>query len=41
VITAFFARKDEIESVLLVNSCACSKATHDSCLDLAVLARLE
>ena len=36
-ITAFFSREHEIESVLLVNSCARGKATRDSCLDLAVL----
>lgn len=37
VITAFFTRNLEIESVLLVNSCARGKATPDSCLDMAVL----
>jgi predicted nucleotidyltransferase len=40
-ITAFFSRNFEIESVLLVNSCARGKATRDSCLDIAVLARPE
>jgi len=39
VITAFFTRNYEIECVLLVKSCARGKATRDSCLDLAVLAR--
>ena len=40
-ITAFFSSNYEIESVLLVNSCARGKATRDSCLDIAVLARPE
>jgi predicted nucleotidyltransferase len=39
VITAFFVEHYEIESVLLTNSCARGKATRDSCLDLAILAR--
>ena len=39
VITAFFAHNYDIESVLLLNSCARGKATRDSCLDIAVLAR--
>jgi predicted nucleotidyltransferase len=41
VITAFFAHNYDIESVLLLNSCARGKATRDSCLDIAVLARPE
>ncbi len=41
VITAFFTRKYEVESVLLVNSCARGKATRDSCLDLTILFRPE
>lgn len=39
VITAFFVERFEIEAVLLGGSCARGKATRDSCLDLAVLAR--
>ena len=36
-ITAFFAARDETDTVLLVNSCARGKATRDSCLDIKVL----
>lgn len=36
--TAYFARNEEVESVLPVNSGARGGATRDSCLDLAVLA---
>jgi predicted nucleotidyltransferase len=41
VITAFFTDRPGIESVLLTNSCARGKASRDSCLDLAILARPE
>jgi predicted nucleotidyltransferase len=40
-ITAFFTANYRIDAVLLVNSCARGKATRDSCLDIAVLARPE
>lgn len=36
-IVAFFAARDETDTVLLVNSCARGKATRDSCLDIKVL----
>jgi hypothetical protein len=38
-ITEFFASRDEIDAVLLVNSCARGKATADSCLDMQVIVR--
>jgi predicted nucleotidyltransferase len=37
-ITEFFTANYSIDAVLLVNSCARGKATHDSCLDIVVLA---
>jgi hypothetical protein len=40
-IVEFFSRDDDLDAVLLVNSCARGKATRDSCLDLVVLARPE
>jgi hypothetical protein len=36
-ITAFFAGQDEIDAVLLTNSCARGRATPDSCLDIQVI----
>ncbi len=36
-IVAFFAAREETDTVLLVNSCARGKATRDSCLDVQVL----
>lgn len=33
----FFKKKEGIDAVLLVNSCARGKATRDSCLDIAIL----
>jgi predicted nucleotidyltransferase len=36
-ILEFFKKKDGVDSVLLVNSCARGKATCDSCLDIAIL----
>jgi len=40
-IVEFFTANYQIDAVLLVNSCARGKATRDSCLDIAVLARPE
>jgi hypothetical protein len=40
-IVEFFADRYDIDAVLLVNSCARSRATRDSCLDMIVLARPE
>lgn len=37
-IVACFAEQQETEAVLLTNSCACAKATPDSCLDMQVIA---
>jgi predicted nucleotidyltransferase len=36
-IVAFFAARDEPDTILLVNSCARGRATRDSCLDVVVL----
>lgn len=36
-IVAFFSQLDDVDGVLLVNSCARGKATRDSCLDIIVL----
>jgi hypothetical protein len=36
-VVAFFARRPEVDAVLLVCSCARGKATPDSCLDVTVL----
>jgi hypothetical protein len=36
-ITAFFAQQDEVDAVLLTNSCARGRATRDSCLDMQVI----
>lgn len=39
IIVEYFTSRYKIEAVLLVNSCARGKATKDSCLDIAVLAK--
>lgn len=41
VIVEYFVSNYEIDAVLLVNSCARDKATRDSCLDIAILAKPE
>lgn len=38
-IVTFFAACDEVDSVLLVNSCARGRATRDSCLDMTILVK--
>lgn len=38
-VVGFFATRNEVDCVLLVNSCARGKATLDSCLDITVIAQ--
>jgi predicted nucleotidyltransferase len=40
-IVDFFSVQFEIDAMLLVNSCARGKASHDSCLDIVALVKPE